>query len=276
MNTIQELITPEKATEYLQTSIGNRPVSKVYVNTYVNAIQRGEWKNNGVPIIFDYQGHLIDGHHRLNAIVKSNTPVMMSVTRGAEEGSFTTIDCGRSRNLGQIIAMKGVKNYNAVAAIVRGSQILKKHKRFWENNTDRTTYGKRQNWDYYDVYEKDEENFIETAQMACEFHRQCNIIKASWIGSLIYHLTLVLKHPMENVSYFFKELCSYKTSDNTTINALREFLLRKKTANIELPADELFALIAKTWNNYYQNVTTKIVRFVKDKEAYPILLEYKS
>lgn len=46
-NTVIERITPEKAREYFNTSIGEgrnaRPVSKTYIQSYADTMRKGRW-----------------------------------------------------------------------------------------------------------------------------------------------------------------------------------------------------------------------------------------
>ena len=46
------LITPELAHELLQKNARNRPVNKVLVLFYADQMRKGNWKENGEPIIF--------------------------------------------------------------------------------------------------------------------------------------------------------------------------------------------------------------------------------
>ena len=115
---IVETITPQKAQEYLAKSGGNRNISKPVVASYATTMREGKWILNGEPIVFDVDGVLLNGHHRLHAVIQSNVPIQTFVTRGVEHGAFTTFDCGRHRTLGQLIGMNGIKHYNSVASVV--------------------------------------------------------------------------------------------------------------------------------------------------------------
>ena len=116
---IVETITPQKAQEYLAKSGGNRNISKPVVRSYANSMKEGKWLLNGEPIVFDVDGVLLNGHHRLNAVIEANVPIQTFVTRGVEHESFSTFDCGRNRTLGQLIGMQGVKNYNVISSAVQ-------------------------------------------------------------------------------------------------------------------------------------------------------------
>ena len=119
MNIKQELITPEKAQEYLKFNIENyRSLSKDRVLSYAGDMKNGKWQLNGEAIKFDSEGVLIDGQHRLHAIVRAGVPVEMLVIRGVQKG-VNLYDIGSTRSLGQIAKARGIVPgwYSATMAV---------------------------------------------------------------------------------------------------------------------------------------------------------------
>lgn len=111
MNIRQETITPEKAREYLGMNTNNyRTVNKSRVDSYAADMVSGRWQFNGETIKFNSKGELVDGQHRLNAIVKANIPVNMIIVTDCEADVF---DIGQSRSLGQLA--KHRTKYGAIA-----------------------------------------------------------------------------------------------------------------------------------------------------------------
>lgn len=118
-----ERITPDKAQLYLTKNLeNNRAISMARVNGYMHDMASGNWSNNGTTIKFDKEGHLIDGQHRLTAIVKSGITVYMWVARGVDENAFKTVDIGYARTGTQIIRMESndpLKRNHTLVPIVR-------------------------------------------------------------------------------------------------------------------------------------------------------------
>ena len=115
----QEHITPELAQEYLKYNTENyRSINKFRVMSYASDMRNGKWQLNGEAIKFDVNGKLIDGQHRLQAIVSAGEPVDMLVIRGVEEG-VNLYDIGSNRSMGQIAQARGVVNgwYTQVIAV---------------------------------------------------------------------------------------------------------------------------------------------------------------
>ena len=112
-----EKITPEKAADYLEKNTKrNRKVANRRVHLFARDMASGRWVSNGEPIIFDKSGELIDGQHRLLAIIEAGIPVKMLVVRGVPKKAFETIDQGSSRTLAVVLGSTGVQASSARAA----------------------------------------------------------------------------------------------------------------------------------------------------------------
>ena len=121
MEVSRELITPQKAKEYLQTNTSNnRPAKEKHIRHLASSMIQGKWKSNGDTIRFSVGGKLLDGQHRLNAVVRSGCTIEMLVVRGVEDEAFSTIDLmGASRSVGDVFSIEGVSNAKHAAAAVQ-------------------------------------------------------------------------------------------------------------------------------------------------------------
>lgn len=272
MNFVTENITPAKAQEYLNTSMGNRPISKPTVHSYADTMKQGGWMLNGVPIVFDTEGHLLDGHHRLEAITLAGIPVKMDVCRGVQSEAFTTYDCGRHRSLGQLLAMQQVKNYNTVGSVVACNETLVRTGRIWTNNAVGPGGRKRTNTENYDIYTRDPKGYNYAAEEAVRLVHVARILNASWIGGLIYYLTHTGGYDHQYVVKFFESICSLDDGDIQPANMLRKRILREKLSNVKLTTSQLFAFICIAWNAYIMGKELKIIRFNDKIEEYPHLI----
>lgn len=271
MNTVIETITVEKAQEYLNTSKGNRPMSKKVIHSYAEQMKQGKWMLNGVSIVFDVDGCLIDGHHRLHAVCYAGIPVKMSVCRGVEPDAFATFDCGRQRTIGQTLALKSVKNYNAVGSIIAANQSLCRIGRILENNSQEKGT-KRTNAESYKLYLTDACGYDEAAEFAVRLRNSVNMLNVSCIGSLYYFLTHTGGYDKETVTMFFEELCSLKESSFLTIELLRKRIIGDRMRGIKLEHNILFALVVKAWNAFVSGRDVKTLKFDPDVEYYPKLI----
>ena len=103
MKTKKALVTPEMAERWLSMNTNNRPLRSWWVNEIANAIRRGEFQFTHQGIAFDTNRVLIDGQHRLAAIVQSGIAVTMMVSWDAPPESFQALDIGQKRSVSFLI-----------------------------------------------------------------------------------------------------------------------------------------------------------------------------
>ena len=103
MKTVIETITPFIAKIYLKANTDNRPLRPSHVKTLAYDMKNGHWQVTHQGIAFDDTGRLIDGQHRLHAIVEAGVPVEMSVTRGCSASAFSILDRGANRSASDIL-----------------------------------------------------------------------------------------------------------------------------------------------------------------------------
>jgi hypothetical protein len=78
-------ITPEMAEKLLENNDHNRKVTQSRVNEYAQEIKDGMWLNNGESIIVSKSGRLLDGQHRLLAVVKAERSIEALLVEGVED-----------------------------------------------------------------------------------------------------------------------------------------------------------------------------------------------
>lgn len=96
---VVETITPQMAAELLARNIENRPLRASTVSRYAQEMTHGLWQVSPQPIIVGTSGRLLDGQHRLTAVVKSGQTVQMAVARNVSEAVFSVLDRGVTRSL---------------------------------------------------------------------------------------------------------------------------------------------------------------------------------
>lgn len=76
-------ITPQKS-QFMLGGV-NRPDRPSVVDKYAADMKKGNWKTTHQGIAIDTEGNVIDGQHRLLAIIKANLAVSFMVTYGVEK-----------------------------------------------------------------------------------------------------------------------------------------------------------------------------------------------
>lgn len=114
-------VTPRKAQQWLDASQGvkQRTIRDIRVAKLVHAIESGQWRVSHQGIAIAPDGYIIDGQHRLSAVVRSGIAVEMMVAFNADPETFDVIDTGASRTPGDMLKIEGFTNVNILAAAVR-------------------------------------------------------------------------------------------------------------------------------------------------------------
>jgi hypothetical protein len=113
-----ETITPPLAAEYLKFNRTNRRLIEHRVVFYMRQMIEGNWKLSGDSIKFD-GANLIDGQHRLQAVVRSGVTIESVVVRNLAPGVFDVLDTGRARQAGDVLSSYGYANVFILASAGR-------------------------------------------------------------------------------------------------------------------------------------------------------------
>jgi len=103
-------VTPELAKKWLSANAeGQRAIRKNTVETYAGDMLRGAWKLLPQMIIFDENGKLVDGQHRLSAVVKADVSVRFWVAAAPGVSVHDALDRGTSRTIGDLLGWHSSK-----------------------------------------------------------------------------------------------------------------------------------------------------------------------
>lgn len=114
-----ENVTPEAAELMLAANVKNRRLSQARVNQIANDLIDGRYVFTGDSIKFSVGGELLDGQHRLRAIAQSGVAATLLVIRNLPRKSQSAMDTGKSRNVPDVLRMRGHANVNCVAACAK-------------------------------------------------------------------------------------------------------------------------------------------------------------
>jgi len=112
-------ITPEVAMTLLQRKNTNRSIRLSQLRRLKRAIEKSRWQINGETIIFDHEGRLVEGQHRLQAVIDLQQTIWTLVVHGIDFERFKTMGQGAKRTAGDILGIQGVKNATNIAAALR-------------------------------------------------------------------------------------------------------------------------------------------------------------
>jgi hypothetical protein len=118
-------ITPPMAKTWLENNFRNRPLREDTVKAYARDMILKKWVATHQGVAFNDKDELIDGQHRLHAIVLADVTVRMMVTfglpsqiDGQEMTTMDAVDRGATRSVGdQLVIQHGFKYGSMTASI---------------------------------------------------------------------------------------------------------------------------------------------------------------
>jgi hypothetical protein len=113
------LVTPALAAEWLARNPRNRHLRYRIVDKYAADMSAGNWAAIGDPIRRTADGDLLDGQHRLNAIIKADVPVWMLVIEGVDASTQAVMDTGTARLYSDQLRIQGKTHTTLLASTLR-------------------------------------------------------------------------------------------------------------------------------------------------------------
>jgi hypothetical protein len=236
-----EIIDSKKAAQYLEYNKLNRPLSSTVVAKYTKDMLEGQFKFTGDSIKFDDSGALSDGQHRLQAIIRSNIPQQMVVTRGLEKDAFAFMDMGKRRNCADTLSISGYKNTSRMAAALRVYFLTKEKKTLVV--TDVKSHGGVSNKKLLSLIElnPDFAGYIDDTII----FRETGRIAGHGIFGLFFE---AYRNDPEKVMDFFNKLNNgVELYEDHPILLTRNYLLKDASSTKKLPIGIKFYLIARAW-----------------------------
>lgn len=124
-------VTPTLARAWLDLNTNNRKVSDGDVAMLARAIREDRFTESHQGVAFDVDGRLVDGQHRLEAIIKADRSVWLMVSRNTPHAARANIDTGKRRRNDQVIAMVfGERCAKHVVSWVNAIRLLESNEKF--------------------------------------------------------------------------------------------------------------------------------------------------
>jgi hypothetical protein len=112
-------ITPDMAKRLLAHNKVNRNLRTGKVNQYARDMEQGNWNLSNDAICIAPDGTLLNGQHRLNAVVKSGRTIAFLVIRNMPSDTMATMDSGAGRTPGDVFRFAGEKHASLVASTLK-------------------------------------------------------------------------------------------------------------------------------------------------------------
>lgn len=257
-------VTPETAARWLAYNESNRPLNKKTVLKYLETMKRGKWQLNGQMIIFSSCGVLLDGQHRLSAVVSYGQPVLMDVRFGIDIATYDTIDDGKKRSPGDILGIAGIKNSHNTAAAIRVVMSMEMgYQTHHIGMTKTPTNEQIVNW-----YNENPGFYDFVAQAENWYHKSGRLIKPA--GLAAFYWMFSRRSPAQAFDFLNEVMLGVGLSEDSPAYTLRSLLIREAaSANKKTSLSAMRAMIIKAWNAYREGRKIKLLRYRPNEEEFP-------
>ena len=267
-----ETVTPEEAKTWLtETNKKNRHMNKNHVGALSRNMQNGTWRFNGDTICFDENGTLIDGQHRLSAIMTSGISIPMIVIRGLDPETIKTKDMEvKPRNLGDLLQMDGVQCARQRAAIVTRYMVLSRGNTILSVKAGSPTGLMMKSVgtieEKYNTYYNHQILFDDCSNYGRLLSERVQILTCSEIGAFYAFLYLDKHHSDDEIRGFFDRLF-FNGGEINVIRLLQEKLINDLRAPVKMSGAYKQNIVAKAWNYYIKQKDVKILSFNNKTEG---------
>jgi len=254
-----ETITPDVARAMLGHNTANRGLRRQRVVSYADQMARGQWLETGDPIKFAPDGTLLDGQHRLAAVIESGATVRMAVARNVNRDAYRIIDTGLGRTPGDGLGPE-VANAAVKAAAARLLYVIECDGDP-RKTQDMTAVTRTDVTDYFEEHHEE----LESAQpLAWALYRATGGgIKAAWMAFIV----LARRVNREWADEFCDGLLTgANLSPGDPRLALRNWLPRNKMRQ----NGGYVGVFVKTWNLWLMGRSRQILS-LRDEEEFPTL-----
>jgi hypothetical protein len=260
-------ITPDLAAYYLTKNKKNRLYNANHVAFLADEIRKGNWKLNGDTIVINNE-RLIDGQHRLMAVIMAKQAITTLLVSGVSSDVFDTIDIGKKRTSADVLFIEGEKYGTVTASALSLIEQIK------TSQIDSARL------------------FSTSASRVRDLLKKYPLVKRSanlFSGKTKYRLKRVMSPSVVvALHYLFSEI-DLKLADefmSTVISGENmqkgdpEFALRSRLefnafSKAKLPKKHIVALVVKAWNYKRQNKNVRHLNWRTEgdrPEAFPIIL----
>lgn len=253
-------VSPALATDILNHNTWNRDLKPGVVEAYARDMTEGHWMKNGATIVIATDNTLLDGQHRLWAVIESGKTIPMIIVRNADKACVATIDTGKARSYADYKKLTGkgtgnpIEYGNEVAAALR---LTFWYENIWPAQPGTARAAKPTHSELDTTLEIHPDLPLLVADVAGT--AKLNHLGARTAISFVYALAAE-KYPNEARAW----LDVLKTGDAAKTDParfLRETLIARKLNGNPLDPPTKVVYVIKSWNAFAQGITIAQLRW---------------
>lgn len=233
-------VTPDMAERWLKTNTVNRSVREAKVRQYASDMIAGRWTHSADMICFSPDGLLLNGQHRLHAVVRSGCTITFAIQRNTPHEAMQNMDTGAARKISDVLGWRSEKNSVLLGAASKLAIIYTDGRIYKDNKTQAVSHGEIV--DFIDMNPLIRDSV--TVGLSTYPHIDCS-------GSVLAaaHFIISEASGAEDATHFFHRLSTRAgEEDGSVVLALDKRLREIRRMRQSFTPREFLALLIKAWN----------------------------
>lgn len=268
MDITRTTITPEEASRLLGENHGNRELKQFIVNTLAADIEAGRFVFNGDTIRVSKTGRLLDGQHRLTAVVQTGIPIETILITGLDDDVQTTIDTGSPRKFSDVLTMqRNTKNATTVGAVTLATYLYQQNDGRFNNQilARKRSATRDELLEWFDAHT---EEMLVAATLARRI--QASPARLSTQSTACTLFGAALFDP-DLAALFAETVAEGDAAVGDPARQLREYGIRRSQAANKSTNQHCHLLTVTAWNKYVSGVEARMLKFVATSTRTAIL-----
>lgn len=255
-------VSPMQAETWLQQNTGNRNLPHRLVDDLARAMANGQWALNGESVKRAQDGTLLDGQHRLEAIVKAGVTVEMLVIEDLDPSAQDTMDTGRKRTAADQLAIHGHSNTNVLSAVAKRIWMWEQGNHKFANFTQPSTLEIL-------ALVAERPSLHRSAEIGMRVNNAYPPAGATVTG--VAHQILLGIHEGDCAEFFAQLETGAHLDEGSPVLALRTRLMKDRVHQKRVPIQQGVAIYFRAWNAMRENRTLgQIIQPVEANMPMPI------
>lgn len=244
-------IDPEFAEQLLLRNTHNRNYNEDVVGRIARDITEDDYQLNGETVKIADDGTIIDGQHRLWAIVKAGKGVWTVMVTGLPMHVQETVDRVKVRNIRDALTLRKEPNANILAGALAGAIVLQSG---MPTDVAKVWPSIPQAMEYLEAHPE----IRASLPIADQLSRTMRTSSTS--AAALHHI--FAKIDEEDANDFFAKLTSGADLPvDSPIYRLRDFMFKELQAQRRVPTIRLHAYYIKAWNAYRSGTPMLVLRW---------------
>lgn len=252
------LVTPEMAREILKNNPSNRTMVNTKIKQYAFDMGRNAWRDDTAePIKLTENGRLVDGQHRLSAVILADKSVPFVFAYNVSLEAMKIIDTGLKRTNADMFQIRGIDNAPLLSSVIRKYLVY----------TGTKNYDPRSATVPYDIIEKEydesPEKWQNIVRAVKSFTKNFKYVEPSILGAWY---ALCSDISQEDANFFFDRLSSgVGLEEKNPILILRNLMIAGKYAELSVKIRYIYFI--KTWNYFREKKMVSVLRYSTSDEV---------